>query len=401
MNTSRAECLVVGGGLAGGMAALRLAQAGCDVLLIEKERAPHHKVCGEFLSPEALHYLHMAGIDAHALGAATIEHVRLSSGHHSVAVDLPFRALSLSRSILDEVLLTRAARAGCRLHRGAAVERLTNRAERLTGEAERPLDAAGNWTAELSDGSSISAATVFLAAGKHDLRGFARSPGSQNDLVGFKLHWLLDPAQKAALRGCMELFLFRGGYGGLSLVESDFANLCLVVQRRVLRALGGWPQLLKSIRGECELIEERLAGGQPAWDRPLAISSIPYGYMATNNEAQPAGLWPIGDQAAVIPSFTGDGMSIALHSACLAADTWLAGRDVGRYLDQFQVQLRPGMGLATLLSRAMVTPAGRWVAPELLRGLPGGMRWIASRTRIPAQFLASARLESAIKSAQK
>src|SRR5260370_14403331 len=85
------------------------------------------------------------------------------------------------------------------------------------------------WTAHLSTGESITTPAVFLATGKHDLRGWPRSQGVQSDLVGFKLHWRLAPAQTAALRNAMDLFLFRGGYGGLALVENDFANLCLVV----------------------------------------------------------------------------------------------------------------------------------------------------------------------------
>jgi len=48
------ENLVVGGGLAGAMAGLRLARAGRSVVLLEKEPGAHHKVCGEFLSPEAV-----------------------------------------------------------------------------------------------------------------------------------------------------------------------------------------------------------------------------------------------------------------------------------------------------------------------------------------------------------
>ena len=64
--------LVIGGGLAGSMLAIRLAAAGRSVTLLEKERAAHHKVCGEFLSPEAVEYLRQAGVEPLALGAATI-----------------------------------------------------------------------------------------------------------------------------------------------------------------------------------------------------------------------------------------------------------------------------------------------------------------------------------------
>ncbi|MGH9563762.1 MAG: NAD(P)/FAD-dependent oxidoreductase, partial [Terracidiphilus sp.] len=108
-----AENLIIGGGPAGSMLALRLAAAGRRVMLIEREAAAHDKVCGEFLSREAVHYLRQAGLDPLALGAQVIRTVRLSSGNRVVSSPLPFEALSLSRRTLDEALLTRAAQ-GCK-----------------------------------------------------------------------------------------------------------------------------------------------------------------------------------------------------------------------------------------------------------------------------------------------
>ena len=359
--------LVIGGGLAGSMVAIRLAAAGQPVTLLEKERHAHHKVCGEFLSPEAVAYLHQLGVDPLTLGAATIRKVRLSSKRNTAQTALPFRALSISRRVLDEALLTRAAEHGCTIRRGITVEELNPQ-----GEIH---------TAQLSTGESLLARTVFLATGKHDLRGFTRSPSRQSDLIGFKLHWQLAPAQTRALREVIELFLFPGGYGGIALVENDVANLCLVVRRSNLRKLGGWTELLASIRHHNPEIHERLFAATALWQRPLAISPIPYGYLAS----QPGALWCIGDQAAVIPSFTGDGMAIALHSAALAAQMHLAGRSSAEYHHQLRSQLSRGMSLATMLSRAIVTGPGRGLAPLGLSLFPSAMRWIAASTRVPSQ----------------
>jgi len=361
--------LVIGGGLAGSMVGLRLAAAGREVTLLERERGPHHKVCGEFLSPEAQEYLKQAGVDPLALGAQAIQRVRLTSKRRVIETNLPFTALSVSRCVLDEALLARAAQEGCRVKRGAFVESLT------IGD--------GLWRAQLRGGECWSAPTVFLANGKHDLHGFERKPAPQADLVGFKLHWRLTPDQTDALRELMELYLFPGGYGGLSLVEGDVANLCLVVRRSVLRSKGGWPELLAAIQNENPHIAERLSSATPLWERPLAVSPIPYGYLA----GQPNGLWCVGDQAAVIPSFTGDGMSIALHSATLAAQMYLAGESADHYQQKLRANLGRGMRLATFLSRAMVTGIGRATAPIGLAAFPGALRWIAHSTRIPERDL--------------
>jgi flavin-dependent dehydrogenase len=354
-----APALVIGGGLAGSMVALRLASAGRPVTLLEREHSAHHKVCGEFLSREAVDYLEAAGVDLVSLGAQPIHTVRLTSKSRTVECQLPFTALSLSRSVLDEALLSRAAQAGCKVRRGAFVESLTYSNSR--------------WHAALRGGDTCTAPTVFLASGKHDLRGFERLPGPHGDLIGFKLHLRLAAAQTSALREAMELYLFPGGYGGISLVEGDVANLCLVIRRANLRKLGGWPQLFRSIQERNPHLAQRLQNASTLWDRPLAVSSIPYGYLAGRTH----GLWSVGDQAACIPSFTGDGMSIALHSAA-SADT---------YHRRLATQLRRGMSLATALSRTLVTPLGRTVAPVALSLYPGAFAWIARSTRIPASAI--------------
>jgi flavin-dependent dehydrogenase len=359
-----ADHLVIGGGLAGSMAALRLAAAGREVTILERERAAHHKVCGEFLSPEAVDYLALAGVSPLSLGAQAIRFVRLSSKQRVVESTLPFTALSLSRCVLDEAL-----QHGCKVERGAFVESLIAR--------------DGLWHAQLRGGESWRAPTVFLANGKHDLRGLERKPGTHGDLVGFKLHWRLAPAQTEALRDYMDLFLFPGGYGGLSLVEGDVANFCLVVRRSTLRGKGGWPELLWAIQDENRHISQRLRGASPLWERPLAIASIPYGHLAGRLD----GLWCVGDQAAVIPSFTGDGMSIALHSAALAAQMFLGGETADCYHRAMRAHLKRGMGVATVLSRSIVTSPGRTLAFIGFSVFPHALNWIAKSTRIPEKAM--------------
>jgi flavin-dependent dehydrogenase len=365
------ENLVIGGGPAGTMVAMRLAAAGREVMLLEKELVAHHKVCGEFLSREAVEYLHQAGVAPANLGAVPISRVRVSSGHRTVEADLPFRALSLSRYTLDEALLLRAREQGCAVRRGVRVEAL---------EADED-----RWTVKTRGGESIRAQTVFLANGKHELHGWNRSPGKQSDLIGFKWHWRLASTQTKALREVMELFLFPGGYGGLSLVEREAANLCLVVRRANLRALGGRAALLATIRRSNPLLDLRLQNATTIWERPLTISPIPYGYLMERREP----LWCVGDQAAVIPSFTGDGMSIALHSAALAVQMYLDRKRPDEFNRLLIDQLRGGMTVATRLSRAMVTGVGRMIAPLGLLAVPSALHHIALLTRIPEQALVS------------
>ena len=362
--------LVIGGGPAGSMLAMRLAAAGREVLLLEREREPHHKVCGEFLSREAVAYLKQAEVDPRASGAQVIRRLRLHVSRTSFETELPFTALSLSRRALDECLLAKAAVAGACVRRGVHVEAVNRTGTR--------------WSVSLRGGQTLESTTVFLATGKHDLRGRERGIGTQNDLVGLKLHLKLSASHTERLRGVMDLFLFDSGYGGLALIEDDVANLCLVIRSSRFRQLQGWHKVLASILNEIPSLNLRLNDGSPAWPKPLAVSPIPYGYLARQ---APDDLWRLGDQIAVIPSFTGDGMSIAMHSAALAAEMCIAGKTAQAYARCLTGQLGPAMRLASVLSRAAVTSAGRMIAPVFLRCVPGAMRSIATATRIPERAL--------------
>jgi menaquinone-9 beta-reductase len=373
------DAVVVGGGLAGAAAAMLLSQAGREVVLVEREAGPADKVCGEFLSREAGLYLASFGLDLPALGAVPIEAVRLVERGRVAAVPLPFSALSLSRRVLDEALLQRAAAAGASIRRGARVQSLSHAG-------------VGRWSARLEDGATIEAGAAFLATGKHDVRGLKRPAGLQDDLVAFKQHWRLSPAQAAGLDRHVELVRFEGGYAGLQPVEDGRANLCLLVRKSRFAALGQrWDNLLSAMREESPHLDARLAGAEPCRARPIALSAIPYGHVRRRAD----GIWRLGDQAAVIPSFSGDGMSIALHSARLAATVYLDGAGAGAFQRRLSRDVTGQVLLATGLSHALVRRPGQAALAAAARLCPGLMAAVAGRTRLPEAALARGGLPGA------
>ena len=359
------EVLILGGGVAGCAAAIALARRGRRVALIEREPTPRHKVCGEFLSGEALEDLHAIGIDVASLGAVPIGHVRLAAATRAAEAPLPFRAASLTRKALDTALLAEAVAAGVRLESGRSVQSL-----RTTGNL---------WRATLDDATTREASTVFLATGKHDLRGHAR-PKDPEQWVAFKMYFRLAPAQAAELADASELMLYPGGYGGIQPVEDGMANLCCVVQQGHLARVGHrWESFLAKMQQDCPHLAMRLAGAEPLLAKPIAITHIPYGYIRRTSED---GLYCIGDQAAVIPSFTGDGISIALHTARRATAAYLAGVPAPIFQARLRSALLLQMRLAELAADGLNNSLARAVLPFCLSVWPGVMRVTARLTRV-------------------
>jgi menaquinone-9 beta-reductase len=365
------EIVIVGGGLAGASAACILAQAGRPALLIEREAAPRHKVCGEFLSIEAQAYLAHLGIGLDDLGASRIGSVRLIHGRTMAEADLPFMARGVSRRVLDEVLLDRAASSGARLVRGPVVRTIS------AAETGIHVDAG-----ELGE---LRARTMFLATGKHDVRGAKRPPaGTAEDLIGFKAHYILGERQQRSLEGAVEVFLFAGGYAGLQMIEGGTANLCLVATRRCFETVGrSWGELLEHVGREAPLLGDRLDGAMPVFERPLSIFQIPYGFVHSPHPAEPQGLFRLGDQAGVIPSFTGDGMAIALHSGCLAASAYLtAGRASLDFHRRLRADISHQIRLASVFHKVSRRLAGRRAILRLCRAWPALMSHVTALTRI-------------------
>jgi flavin-dependent dehydrogenase len=295
-----------------------------------------------------------------------IDFVRLAAARRAAQAPLPFPAASLTRKTLDTALIAEAIAAGVRVVRGRSVQAL----ERV---------ASNGWQATLDDGSIHEAATAFLATGKHDLRGYTR-PKDPQRWVAFKTYFRLAPPQAAELAHTSELMLYPGGYGGIQPVEGGIANLCWVVQQRYFARVGNrWENFLAKMQQDCPHLAMRLAGAEPLLAKPIAITHIPYGFIRRTTEN---GLYCIGDQAAVIPSFTGDGISIALHTARRAVAAYLAAEPAPLFQAKLRSALLAQMRLAELAADGLNNSLARAVLPFCLRIWPGVMRVTANLTRI-------------------
>ncbi len=357
--------IIIGGGPAGSAAAITLARAGYRPILIERTTGSTDKVCGDFLSADTIQRARSLGVDPAAFGASPISRVRLIHGGWVAEASLPFEAMGLSRRVLDAALLRAAEQEGADVRRGQNVRHLKRE--------------ANDWLVQADE--TLTTRTVFLATGKHDLRDLPR-PHTARDAIGMKMYFALPRESARRLDGAVELTLFPGGYAGMQNVEDGRTVLCLAVQRLAFQTLGGnWSALVASIGQRSRRFGAMLDGATPLLPRPLAVAGIPYGYSP--GSPPPDGLFRLGDQVAVIPSLTGDGMAIALHSGTIGAESWLAGGTAATYQKALGFTLNRQMRLAHILHRACLSG---WLQSAIVRStalFPGAIAQAGTLTRLP------------------
>src|SRR5258706_4440635 len=360
--------IAVGGGLAGAAFALELARHGERVLVLERSRQPGPMVCGEFLSGEAQDLLAYLGLDLNAMGATGVSRLRLAAGSRFAEAPLPFRGAGLSRQRLDEALLLAAARAGAEVLRGVTVN---------------GIDVSGQRVVVSAGTQRYMADAVAIATGKHALRQFPRPP---SDMVGFKLQLRLTPSARRVLDGVVQLVAFEDGYLGACIVEDGLAPVCWVMRRRLLKRVGpGWAAQSAYLAAQSELLAELLHGSAPVWERPAAVAQIPYGFLRRQS-ISPV-IFPIGDQLAVIPSMTGDGMAIALSTGIRAAQAVLRGMAADAFQRRMISSLRGQFRLAGAVQLIFATTALHGVGLSVARALPGLVTTIVRSTRLAATAL--------------
>ena len=157
--------------------------------------------------------------------------------------------------------------------------------------------------------------------------------------------------------------------------------------RNKLKSLEGrWDHLLDHMRRYSPHIANRLSGAVSILERPLAISSIPYGYCAEDSIDGPSP-WRLGDQAAVIPSFSGEGMAIALYTGYRAAQLYLAGSTSASFHREIRDQFERRLYFVTMLSRLLIA------IPSLAQSVrlwPAVLPKLFTVTRVPSAAIQAA-----------
>lgn len=371
---------IIGAGPAGSSLAIRLANMGIAVTLIERERFPRDKLCGEFISPECRTHFAELGIEDRiaTYGGREIGETRFTAiNGRTVMVPSEWfgsnNALSLSRAAMDEVMLRRAYELGVETLEGWSA----TRAEILNGRIDSLMIRS-----QTGETRTLSADIFIDAAGRSGilerLCDSGRTKGARAEIVAFKAHF----SGIASLAGRCEIFSFPEGYGGLSPIDNGRSNLCFMVRSRAARHFrGDVERILSDLVKQNARARTLLSGSE----RISRWHSAAIGAFGRRRALPAKNAAAAGDAAAFIDPFTGSGMLMALESARLFSDrvaTSVSAEDaVKAYLAAHRQYFRRRLITSALLRRAAFDVRWAMLAVRALSASEGLRRCIARLTR--------------------
>jgi flavin-dependent dehydrogenase len=291
--------VIVGGGLAGLIAAIHLKNNNYTVLVIEKNDFPKHKVCGEYISNEVLPYLKSIGLDINSLHPTYIDKLSFSllSGK-SVNTILPLGGFGISRYQLDDYLYNEAKNRGC-----VIVQETVSDIEFLDGRFTIGTNL-----------NTYSAPIVLGAFGKRsnlDIKLKRNFIQKQSHWLGVKAHYKLDfPEDYVGLHH------FKGGYCGVSKVENNLVNICYLANYDTFKKYKSIEEYQTNVVCQNPNLKEIFKNANIQFEKPLTISQVSF----EEKKCVEDHILMIGDTAGLIHPLCGNGMAMAIHSAKLAAE---------------------------------------------------------------------------------
>jgi len=381
-----ADVIVVGAGPSGSTAAYYLAQAGLNVLLLEKARFPRDKVCGDGLTPRAVKSLVAMGIDvSEEAGWLRNKGLRVIGG--GLRLELPWPELSSypgyglvrTRASLDEQLARRAQAAGAKLIEGANVTgplldddgqiigvtveaEDESKSKSTDPDVERSIAPPQTFRARVvvaADGNS-SRLSVAMGLRKRDdrplgvaVRTYYRSPRHDDDYLE---SWLDLWDGDRLLPGYGWIF---GMGDGTSNVGLGLLNTSTAFGNTDYRAL--LKRWLRSMPEEWGYVEENRT-------EPVRGAALPMGFNRTPHYHR--GLLLAGDAAGMVNPFNGEGIAYAMESGEILARVVAqalarpTGAETERVLRSYPDALQDAYGRYYTLGRVFVELIGR---PKLMR----------------------------------
>ena len=328
----QADVIVVGAGPAGASAAYHLAEAGVDVLLLEKQTFPRDKICGDGLTPRAVRQLIAMGIDLDAPGWQRNQGLRIVGAGHRLELPWPELAtfphygMVRTRADLDEILARHAEKAGARLMEGTSVTGpvVDERTGRVTGVTARPVDGRGR---RIGDEETYSAPLVIAADGVFAriaialglerrenrpmgvaVRAYYETPRHEDPWMESWLElWDGEPGRSNLMPGYGWIFGVGDGTAnvGLGILNTSKAFRSVDYKDVLRRWLAHTPE-------EWGFRDENLVGR-------IGSAALPMGFNRKPHYTR--GVLLVGDSGGMVNPFNGEGIDYALEAGHMAAET--------------------------------------------------------------------------------
>ncbi len=318
--TISTQVAIIGGGLAGLACSIRLARKGIQVILIEKNTYPFHKVCGEYISNEALNYVKSLGLNPFDFGAISLDKFWLSSpSGNKLELDLPLGGFGISRYTLDYELSKIAKKEGVQIWEGTFVKDVVNNYKLLMvndklNETSKKTQAENKFLIETSNGT-IESQIVIGSYGKRsnlDTK-LQRDFASKNfPYIGVKYHLKTDlmPDNVIALHN------FWRGYCGISRIENDKFCFCYLSHKDNITDFKKVEEIEKQLFTENPFLSKILKEAEFLYDKPEIINQVSFSPKKLIED----GVLMCGDSAGMITPLCGNGMAMALHSSKILSD---------------------------------------------------------------------------------
>ena len=302
------DVAIIGGGLAGLSLSIQLAQVGFAVVLIEKEKYPFHKVCGEYISMESWNFLESLGLPLDEWNLPKINQLCITApGGRTFNTDLPLGGFGISRYMLDEKLAAIALRVGV-----TVIEQC-----KVTDVVSVKQDYLVNCIRK-DDAFHLSVRFCCGAYGKRSnldvkwKRAFLKKQDPKLDnYIGVKYHITASyPSNLISLHN------FEDGYCGISQIEGGKYCLCYMTKAENLKkASNSIEEMEREILSANPALNEIFETCKKSEDFPVTISQISFQQKTLVEN----GVLLLGDSAGMITPLCGNGMSMALHSSKMLA----------------------------------------------------------------------------------
>jgi 2-polyprenyl-6-methoxyphenol hydroxylase-like FAD-dependent oxidoreductase len=310
------DVAIVGGSVAGSALAIDLRQRGHSVVVLEAQRFPREKLCGEGVMPSGVDALKALGLMSRLQqgGAQPMVGISWHVGDASASATFPGgrEGLCVRRWVLDEALSTASRLAG---------------AVRLEGAALRSLRREGDCWQLVAD-QAVQARVVVGADGarsfvRRALRIKTHHGRPATHRFGIRRHFRF-----AAPTGetFVQVHFLRGAEIYVTPSGPDCLNVTLLLHRQCSESLKG-----KLTAGYMELIARvpelwrRLGTAEPINE---ARACGPLRVRPDSVVADHALL--MGDAAGYVDAITGEGVSLALRTSAAAAEVLSRGLLCGR-----------------------------------------------------------------------